>query len=175
MYTLVREGLNGGVSRPRRRTSVRARVSGTVLLLGVTSLLTDISSEMVAAILPLYLMVQLQLSPLYFGFIDGLYQFASVPLRLAGAYPAVHLFDEPQFNTQDGYIGFMLRFFRTLRARGSAVFVSLHPHEPYHVDILREISDRFVFVQGGRLTHAPAWEGLVALPAVRGYLGRLAE
>ena len=27
---------------------------------------------------------------------------------------AVHLFDEPQFNTQDGYIGFMLDFFRKL-------------------------------------------------------------
>ena len=31
--------------------------------------------------------------------------------------PLVHLFDEPQFNTQDGYIGFMLDFFRKLRAR----------------------------------------------------------
>ncbi len=27
-------------------------------------------------------------------------------------YPMIHLFDEPQFNTQDGYIGFMLDFFR---------------------------------------------------------------
>ena len=26
--------------------------------------------------------------------------------------PLVHLFDEPQFNTVDGYIGFMLDFFR---------------------------------------------------------------
>ena len=26
-------------------------------------------------------------------------------------YPMIHLFDEPQFNTQDGYIGFMLNFF----------------------------------------------------------------
>jgi hypothetical protein len=33
------------------------------------------------------------------------------------AYPMVHLFDEPQFNTQDGYIGFMLEFFRRLRSR----------------------------------------------------------
>ena len=30
----------------------------------------------------------------------------------------VHLFDEPQFNPQDGYIGFMLDFFRKLRAEG---------------------------------------------------------
>ena len=34
--------------------------------------------------------------------------------------PLVHLFDEPQFNTQDGYIGFMLDFFAQLRRRGQA-------------------------------------------------------
>ncbi|MDN3722522.1 hypothetical protein QW131_32970 [Roseibium salinum] len=33
-------------------------------------------------------------------------------LQPAGSdYPVLHLFDEPQFNTQDGYIGFMLDFF----------------------------------------------------------------
>ena len=36
------------------------------------------------------------------------------------AYPVVHLFDEPQFNTQDGYIGFMLDFFRRLRSEAPA-------------------------------------------------------
>jgi hypothetical protein len=30
-------------------------------------------------------------------------------------HPLVHMFDEPQFNPQDGYIGFMLDFFRKLR------------------------------------------------------------
>ena len=35
-------------------------------------------------------------------------------------YPMVHLFDEPQFNTRDGYIGFMLDFFRRLRSEGQA-------------------------------------------------------
>jgi ABC-type branched-subunit amino acid transport system ATPase component len=93
--------------------------------------------------------------------------------RAGRDYPLVHLFDEPQFNVYDGYIGFMLAFFRRLRAERRLVFVSLHPNEPYHVDILREISDRFVFVQDGRLTHAAGWEGLVALPAVRAYLGAL--
>ena len=51
--------------------------------------------------------------------------------------PLVHLFDEPQFNTQDGYIGFMLDFFARLRSEGKLVFLCLHPNEPYHVDILR--------------------------------------
>ena len=52
--------------------------------------------------------------------------------------PLVHLFDEPQFNTQDGYIGFMLDFFRqAARASGKLVFLCLHPNEQYHIDILR--------------------------------------
>ena len=33
---------------------------------------------------------------------------------VGGDYPRVHLFDEPQFNTQDGYIGFMLDVFDPL-------------------------------------------------------------
>src|ERR687892_191125 len=49
------------------------RVSRTVLFLGLTSLFTDISSEMVSTILPLYLVFGLQLTPLAFGVIDGLY------------------------------------------------------------------------------------------------------
>ena len=43
------------------------------------------------------------------------------------AAPMVHLFDEPQFNLQDGYIGFMLDFFRKLRAEGRLVVLCLHP------------------------------------------------
>ena len=45
------------------------------------------------------------------------------------ASPMVHLFDEPQFNTQDGYIGFMLDFFARLRREGKLVFLCLHPNE----------------------------------------------
>ena len=88
--------------------------------------------------------------------------------------PLVHLFDEPQFNTQDGYIGFMLDFFRRLRAEGRLVFLCLHPNERYHLDILREICERFVFVDRGRLLHAPDFAGLVQQPSVKAYLGRLA-
>ena len=65
------------------------------------------------------------------------------------AYPLVHLFDEPQFNTQDGYIGFMLDFFRKLRGEGRLVFVCLHPTAPFQLEILREICERFLFVHGG--------------------------
>ncbi len=48
----------------------------------------------------------------------------------ARSYSLVHLFDEPQFNTQDGYIGFMLAFFRKLRAEGASVFVCLPSPPP---------------------------------------------
>ena len=88
-------------------------------------------------------------------------------------YPAVHLFDEPQFNTQDGYIGFMLDFFRKLRAEGRLVFLCVHPNEPFHLDILREICERYIFVCDGRLSQAPDYETLTAQPAVRDYLGEL--
>ena len=54
------------------------------------------------------------------------------------------------------------------------MFLCLHPNEPYHLDILRESCERFVFVDRGRLTHAPTWQSLEADPRVRAYLGRLA-
>ena len=94
--------------------------------------------------------------------------------RARSASPQVHLFDEPQFNAQDGYIGFMLDFFRRLRERGRLVFVCTHPNEPYHVDILREACERYIFVERGKLTHAANFEALMRLPVVVQYLGRLA-
>jgi MFS family permease len=57
-------------------------ISPTVWALGVTSLLTDISSEMVASILPVYLVLHLGLSPLAFGVIDGIYQGAAALVRV---------------------------------------------------------------------------------------------
>ena len=42
--------------------------------------------------------------------------------------PLVHLFDEPQFSIQDGYIGFMLQFFRRLRDEGNVVLLCVHPN-----------------------------------------------
>lgn len=92
----------------------------------------------------------------------------------AGHAPLVHLFDEPQFNTQDGYIGFMLDFFARLKSRGCLVFLCLHPNEPYHIDILRRSCERFIFVQKGVVTQAADFASLAADPRVRTYLGALA-
>lgn len=61
-----------------------ATVSPNVVALGTTSLLTDISAEMVSAILPVYLIFTLGLSPLQFGVVDGLYQGAAALAGLAG-------------------------------------------------------------------------------------------
>ncbi len=89
-------------------------------------------------------------------------------------YPLVHLFDEPQFNTQDGYIGFMLDFFKKLKKEGRLVFLCLHPNEPYHIDILRESCEQFIFVQKGVVTQAPDFATLVQDERVKNYLGALA-
>jgi ABC-type multidrug transport system ATPase subunit len=88
--------------------------------------------------------------------------------------PLIHLFDEPQFNTQDGYIGFMLNFFAKLKSEGRLVFLCLHPNEPYHIDILRQTCDQFVFVQKGVVSQAPDFDTLAKAPHVRAYLGALA-
>jgi ABC-type branched-subunit amino acid transport system ATPase component len=88
--------------------------------------------------------------------------------------PLVHLFDEPQFNTQDGYIGFMLDFFTRLKQKGKLVFLCLHPNEPYHIDILRQHCERFIYVQKGVVTQAQSFEELVADQRVNAYLGALA-
>ena len=62
-------------------------ISPVVLSLGLTSLLTDISSEMVNSLLPAYVVLHLHLSPLQFGVIDGLYNgFAIALLSLVAGY-----------------------------------------------------------------------------------------
>ncbi len=58
----------------------RIDVTSTVWKLGLTSFFTDISSEMVSSILPLYFIAYLHFSPLEFGVLDGIYQGAAVAL-----------------------------------------------------------------------------------------------
>ena len=94
--------------------------------------------------------------------------------RARSEEPLVHLFDEPQFNPQDGYIGFMLDFFRRLRSEGKLVFVCLHPNEPYHLELLAEICERFFFVDRGRLVPGGTLADLLRHDAFREYLGKLA-
>ena len=67
----------------------------------------------------------------------------------------------------------MLEFFGQLRQRGKLVFLCLHPNEQYHIDILRECCEQFIFVQKGVVTQAPDFEALMKDERVRAYLGGL--
>ncbi len=62
------------------------RLPTALYCMGWVSLLTDISSEMVVSILPVYLYTVLQLPIATIGFVDGLYQSAAALLRLLAAY-----------------------------------------------------------------------------------------
>jgi ABC-type cobalamin/Fe3+-siderophores transport system ATPase subunit len=92
-------------------------------------------------------------------------------LRSPTATPVVHLFDEPQFNLQDGYIGFMLDFFRKLRAEGRLVVLCLHPTASWHLEILAEIAEQFLLVADGGVTRHPGFRALVNEARFRNYLG----
>ncbi|MFF5296324.1 MFS transporter [Paractinoplanes globisporus] len=77
------------VERPATLDRTKAtKIAANVLALGTVSLVTDVSSEMVSAILPLYLVVGLGLGPAVYGLVDGLYTGATALLRLAGGYIA---------------------------------------------------------------------------------------
>ncbi|MDJ0343371.1 MFS transporter [Streptomyces sp. H10-C2] len=67
-------------------------------------MVTDVSSEMVSAVLPLYLVLQLGLSPLAFGIFDSLYSGATVLVRLVGG----HLADRRQRRKLVAGIGYAL-------------------------------------------------------------------
>lgn len=80
MYISLRDRPETPVAPTTRGTGV-ARI---VLTLGLVSLLTDVSSESVSAILPLYLTAYVGLSTVAYGFVDGLYQGVSALVRIAG-------------------------------------------------------------------------------------------
>ncbi|GAA4576740.1 MFS transporter [Planotetraspora kaengkrachanensis] len=79
-------------------------IPATVLALGTVSLITDISSEMVTAVLPLYVVAGLGLSPLGFGVLDGVYNGVSGLVRLFGG----HLADRGRRHKAVAVIGYGL-------------------------------------------------------------------
>ena len=68
------------------RTPSRLKVPRNVVMLGTVSLLTDVSSEMVATILPLYLVFSLGASPLALGAIDGTYRGAAALVQVLSGF-----------------------------------------------------------------------------------------
>jgi MFS family permease len=67
-------------------SGVRPKVAQNVVMLGLVSLLTDISAEMVATVLPLYLVFSLGASPLILGAIDGTYRGAAAIVQVASGF-----------------------------------------------------------------------------------------
>jgi hypothetical protein len=76
----------GTAPPPRRRGW--PRVPANVWAIGATSLLTDVSSEMVTSVLPLYVVLHLQMTPLAFGALDGLYQGVAAAVRMGSGVVA---------------------------------------------------------------------------------------
>ena len=86
MYLSERE--SPSVEKPAQSVAINKKVPTAIYLLGMTSLLTDISSEMVASILPVYLFTVLNLSPMQFGIVDGVFNGSTALVRLLSAYVA---------------------------------------------------------------------------------------
>lgn len=79
-------------NRLRSLRLIRMRGIGrNVVLLGLVSMFTDVSAEMAWSVVPVYLVYVLHLSPLQFGFVEGLSQAASACARLVGGLTADYL------------------------------------------------------------------------------------
>ncbi|MBZ4486912.1 MFS transporter [Microbacterium sp. cx-55] len=117
MYISLRNAPASTGSAPRAR-GVRT-VSSTVITLGVVSMLTDISSESVSAVLPLYVTGMLGLSVIAFGLIDGLHQGVSAVVRIASGYTSDRI-DRPKWVAFAGYAAAMVARIGLLFASGFA-------------------------------------------------------
>src|SRR5262249_56008623 len=74
----------------RASTDQILSVSPVVWKLGLTSFLTDISSEMVNSVLPVYMVLHLHLSPFQYGAIDGVYNGLAVGIVSLPPRPIAH-------------------------------------------------------------------------------------
>jgi MFS family permease len=84
--------------------AVWRRVDRNVAFLGLTSLFTDVSSEMITAIAPIYLTTVLGLTALQFGLVDGLYQGVTALLRTASGLAA----DRRGRHKEAAFVGYAL-------------------------------------------------------------------
>ncbi|MET0725513.1 MAG: MFS transporter [Leifsonia sp.] len=84
------------------KSGAAARVSSVVITLGIVSMLTDVSSESTAAVLPLYITTVIGLGTVAYGFLDGIYQGVSAFVRIAGGW-AADRGDQPKWIALFGY------------------------------------------------------------------------
>ncbi|GAA4167184.1 MFS transporter [Gryllotalpicola koreensis] len=92
----------GAKADPAQKGRVATRVSSTVIAMGIVSMFTDISSESVSAVLPLYITAAMGMSTIAYGFIDGLYQGVSAVVRIGGGWAADRS-DQPKWVAFLGY------------------------------------------------------------------------
>ncbi|WP_125616386.1 MFS transporter [Specibacter cremeus] len=78
----------GGTADETVRSGTPFRLSPVIVSLGIVSMFTDISSESVAAVLPLYITGALGLSMVAYGFLDGIYQGVSAVVRIGAGWAA---------------------------------------------------------------------------------------
>ncbi len=71
---------------PRTRARIKTRVPAAIVAFGFVSLLTDLSTEAVNAVIPLYVTAVLGMGPLAYGFLDGIYQGVSAAVRILGGW-----------------------------------------------------------------------------------------
>jgi MFS family permease len=99
----------------------RSDVPRVVYWIGLTSLLTDISAEMIASTLPLFLFSVLALSPLQVGFLDGIYHGATALVRVF----AGHWADTRVGNRFVALLGYSLSAFARIAILMGVVFGSV--------------------------------------------------
>ena len=80
----VYTGLGTRPEVAKGKRSRKGAFNGTVVALGLTSFFTDISSEMVAAIIPLFLTTQVGFGPSAFGLFQGCLLYTSPSPRDRG-------------------------------------------------------------------------------------------
>ena len=79
---------SGGKTDQSVRAKTPFKISPIIISLGLVSLFTDISSESVSAVLPLYITGALGLSMVAYGFLDGIYQGISAVVRIGAGWTA---------------------------------------------------------------------------------------
>jgi hypothetical protein len=86
--------------------------------------------------------------------------------------PMIHLYDEPDMG--DWYIGLLLDSFCALRAKGHLVVFCVHPSKPVHLNLIRDVSDHYIFAEAGTFRHFASFDTLLADPQATDYFVPLA-
>jgi ABC-type multidrug transport system ATPase subunit len=82
--------------------------------------------------------------------------------------PRVYLFDEPPL--EPPYGGLFIERYRQLRAQGHLVLFTAHPGSVAHLQLIGEVCDRCLFVDGGRAQVFDSYAAFLREPFMRDYL-----